>query len=117
MSDHNVSIDGDGQDSEETDSDESVSEERKEPTEKWSVHPRAVPKGRCGERQVEAAEHEIGHREVHDEHRRCVPQLCWRNSRKEVIIIIFFLEFMCVGRVHSPNAFLIVFMFNEIQAK
>lgn len=75
MADHDVAVDGDGEDGEEWDSRQSVAQEREEVTQEAAVAPGALPEGGGGQRQVEAAGHEVRYAEVDDEHGRRVANL------------------------------------------
>lgn len=60
MGDHHISVDCDSQDREERYCNECVSGEGEHSAEDPAVGPGAAPEGGRGERQVEAAEQEVG---------------------------------------------------------
>lgn len=62
MADHNVAIDCDGQYGKQRDRQQPVPHHRKQPTEQIPIQPGLVPEGARGQRQVEAAEQQIGER-------------------------------------------------------
>lgn len=75
MSDHDVSIDGDGQNGENADGDEAVPQQRKQTAEKFTVEPSAVPEGGSRQWKIEATEHQVWHGQIHNEDRRCIAEL------------------------------------------
>lgn len=64
---HDVAVDGDGQNSEERHGHKAVACEGEELAQEVAVCPGALPEGGSSQRQVEAAEHEVGHTQVDDE--------------------------------------------------
>lgn len=75
MADHDVAVERDGEHRENGDGEQAVAHEREQRAQGLAVHPRPVVEQRGGERQVEAAEHEIRHAQVDDEHGRRVANL------------------------------------------
>ena len=70
VSDHDVTVERDGQHGEHGDGDESVAHEREQDAQNGAVQPGAVVEERRRQGQVEAAQHQVGHAQVHDEHGR-----------------------------------------------
>lgn len=93
MSYHDVSVDGDGEDGEERHGHERVPHEGKEAAQEVAMAPRALLEHRRCQGQVEAAEHQVGHRQVNDEHGRRVTDL---NKRVPHKIINSALEYKAV---------------------
>ena len=75
MGDHDVSVDGDGEDVEDGDPEEAVPQERVELAELRAPDPPLGQELGGGQGQVEAAEQEVGHGEVDDEDGGGVPDL------------------------------------------
>ena len=75
MSDHDVAVERDGQYGEHGDGQQAVAHEREQDAQGVAVQPGPFVEQRRGQRQVEAAEHQVRHRQVDDEHGRRVPSL------------------------------------------
>lgn len=95
VSNHDVPVYGYGQYGEQRHGQQPVSDQRKEPAEQLPVYPRPVPERGRGQRQVEAAETQVGHAEVDDEHGRRVAHLkhptaieVWIGGRAADVVIL-----------------------------
>lgn len=87
VSNHDVSVNGDGQDGEERYGHKTVSCQREKLAEQFAVTPGALPEGGGGQRQVKTAEHEVRDTQVDDKHRSGVPNL---RADKHVSSIVGF---------------------------
>lgn len=67
MADHHVSIQRDGRNGEQRHRRQAVAQQREQAAQHVAVRPRTVPVGAGRQRQVEAAEQQIGQRQVDDE--------------------------------------------------
>ena len=85
MAYHDVTIERDGQHSEHWDGQKSVAHQREERTQRLPMDPGSVVEERRGQRQVEAAEHQIRHAQVNDEHRCSIADLysSWNRQRDD----------------------------------
>jgi len=86
VSDHDVSVEGDGENGEKGDGDQAVPQQGQQDAEGVAVAPRPLPEQRRHQRQVEAAQHQVGHAQVDDEHSGRVPHLK-HNHRKHVSLL------------------------------
>ena len=67
MSDHNISIDGDGQNIEDRHAQETISEKRIESTQLRSPDPMSGEELGCRQRKIETTKQQVGHRQIYDE--------------------------------------------------
>ncbi len=81
MSNHNVTVDSDGQNGENGNCHETISKERKETTKCVTVDPASIPKHACGQGQVETAEHQVTGLEIDDKVGGCVLHLVLVNNQ------------------------------------
>ena len=75
MSYHDVSVDGDGKDVEDWDTQESVPQEWVKLTQFGTPNPTSCQEHRCSQGKIKAAKEKVGHGEVDDENGCCVPHL------------------------------------------
>lgn len=83
MANHDVAVDGDGEDGEEWHSRQSVAQQREQMTQEATMTPGTLPEGGGGQWQVETAGHEVWYAEVDDEDGRCVANL--RTLQKRML--------------------------------
>lgn len=84
MSNHDVPVYGDGQYGEQRHGQQPVPDQREKAAQQLAVYPRPVPERGGGQRQVEAAEAQVRHAEVDDEHGRRVAHLKRANTVNNV---------------------------------
>lgn len=87
MTYHDVSIERDGEHSEDGDGQEAVAHHREQGAEGLAVHPGPVVEERRGQWQVEAAKHEIRHAQIDDEHGRGIPNLRQKTTRIVLLLV------------------------------
>lgn len=82
MADHHVSIQRDGRDGEQRHRRQAVAQQREQSTEHVTVRPGTVPVRAGRQRQIEAAEQQIGQRQIDDEEGGGIADLRKGNEHK-----------------------------------